>query len=76
MTHQGLGRDLGCSRSNVSQVVGGLTKSWRVANAICAAIGRNPWEIWPRLYAPPTVAVAPTEAPSPEPTPEPIRTAC
>jgi lambda repressor-like predicted transcriptional regulator len=76
LSYAAIARNLGCSRPFVSQVGTGRVRSWRVANAIGAAIGRNPWEIWPRLYAPPTVAVAPTEAPSPEPTPEPIRTAC
>ena len=65
LTHEALAERLGCSRSNVSQVVGGLTKSWRVAYAIGDAIGRRPWELWPRLYAAPTgePTTAPTAAP-------------
>lgn len=72
VTHEVMASRLGCSRSNVSQVVGGLTKSWRVASAIAAAIGRQPWEIWPRLYAPPSEA--PTTAPMVAP--DAIATAC
>ena len=67
LTHEALAGELGCSRSNVSQVVGGLTKSWRVAYAIGDAIGRRPWEIWPRIYAEPAAATPPSEAPTPEP---------
>ncbi len=62
LTHEALAAELGCSRSNVSQVVGGLTKSWRVAYAIGDAIGRRPWEIWPRIYAEPTTAAPTTES--------------
>ncbi len=68
LTHEALAAELGCSRSNVSQVVGGLTKSWRVAYAIAEAIGRKPWEIWPRIYAKPE---PPSVAPTTESTVEP-----
>jgi len=55
-------RQLGKSRALVSEVVSGKQKSLAVATAIAAALGRLPYEIWPRLYAPPT------EAPTTEPT--------
>ena len=62
--------DSGRSQPMVSEVVAGRRKSWPVAEAIGARIGRRPWEIWPRIYAaPPTVA--PTTAPTAEPEPIP-----
>lgn len=69
VTHVSLAAQLGCSRSNVSQVVGGLTKSWAVARAIAAVIGLQPWDIWPRIYAAPALGPAmSTDAPMTAPT--------
>jgi lambda repressor-like predicted transcriptional regulator len=65
-------RQTGRSKAMVSEVVAGLRKSRPVAVVIAGVLGLHPHEIWPRLYAPTTVAVAPTEEPTPEPTPEPI----
>lgn len=42
---------LGRSRSLVSQVISGDTKSSAVAGSIAALIGKMPAELWPRLYA-------------------------
>ncbi len=55
-THERIALQENCSRSNVSQVVGGLTKSWRIALAIGDVIGRAPHEIWPRIYAAPATS--------------------
>ena len=63
ITHEALAQQMGCSRSNVSQVVGALTKSWRIASAIGVLIGRAPHEIWPRLYAAPATS---TDGPTTE----------
>lgn len=62
ITHVSLAQQLGKGRSTVSEVVGGRMKNRAVAAAVAEAIGRKPWELWPRLYA------APTEAPTTEPT--------
>ena len=69
LTYTDLARKLGCSRPFVSLVASGKNQSWRVASAIAEAIGRKPWEIWPRLYAAPTgePTTAPTAAPEPIP---------
>lgn len=65
VTHVSMAAQLGCSRSNVSQVVVGLTKSWRVARAIAALLDLQPWDIWPRIYATPEQAPArSTDAPT------------
>ena len=60
--------ETGRSQPMVSEVVAGRRKSWPIAWAVAGRIGRMPWEIWPRLYAPP-VEAAPSEAPTPEPIP-------
>jgi lambda repressor-like predicted transcriptional regulator len=75
LTYTDLARQLGCSRPFVSLVASGKNQSWRVASAIAEAIGRKPWEIWPRLYAAPE---SPSEEPMTAPTtaPEPIPHAC
>lgn len=64
VTHEDVAREQDCSRSNVSQVVGGLTKSWRIASAIGVLIGRAPHEIWPRIYAAPATSM---DGPTTEP---------
>lgn len=56
----------GRSQPMVSEVVAGRRKSQPIADAIAAELGRTPWEIWPRLYAPPA-AGSPNEAPMTEP---------
>jgi lambda repressor-like predicted transcriptional regulator len=70
VTHESLAQQLVRSRSIVSLVVGGRSKSAYVAGAVAEVIGRKPWEIWPRIYAPPAEG-SPSEAPMTEPTPEP-----
>lgn len=62
----------GRSQAMVSLVVSGKMKSLPVAAVIAAALGRQPHEIWPRLYAPPA---PPSGAPTTEPTAEPGPTA-
>lgn len=47
-------RSTGKSQPMVSEVVAGRRKSAPIAEAIAAALGRHPHEIWPRLYAPPS----------------------
>lgn len=66
VTHESLALQIGRSRSIVSVVVGGRSKSAAVAAAVAEVIGRKPWEIWPRLYAPPAGG-SPSEAPTTEP---------
>ena len=60
----------GRSRSTVSEVLGGKKKSTAVAEAIAGALGMQPSDIWPRIYAAPAstsgqvanpVAAAPAE---------------
>lgn len=58
----------GKSQPMVSEVVAGRRKSLPIASAIAEILGRQPYEIWPRLYAAPAPAAAPTEAPTTEPT--------
>ena len=71
LSYAAIARQLGCSRPFVSQVAWGRERNQRIADAIAAAIGRKPWEIWPRLYAVPT-----TPTPGPEAIREPIPHAC
>lgn len=71
-------RITGYSQSLVSMVISAKATSLPCATALAAAVGRKPWEIWPRLYAPPaggSPSEAPTTEPTPETTPEPGPTA-
>lgn len=61
-------RRTGKSQPMVSEVVAGRRKSQPIADAIAAALGRQPHEIWPRLYAAPAAPTEPIEAPRTEPT--------
>lgn len=65
-------RQTGKSQPMVSEVVAGRRKSQPIADALAAALGMHPYDIWPRLYAPPT------EEPTTGPTgsPDAIATAC
>lgn len=51
----------GRAQSVVSDVIAGKLKSLPVATVVAAALGRKPWEIWPRVYAAPEPS-APPEA--------------
>ena len=64
-------RRTGFSQSLVSMVISGKATSLPCATALAAAVGRKPWEIWPRRYVAPAM---PTDAPTTAPTaaPEPI----
>ena len=44
----------GRAQSVMSDVVRGKCKSLPVATVVAHALGREPHEIWPRLYAPPS----------------------
>ena len=61
-------RRTGKSQPMVSEVVAGRRKSQPIADAIAAALDRQPWEIWPRLYAAPAAPATPTGEPTTEPT--------
>ena len=62
----------GKSQPMVSEVVAGRRKSQPIAAAIAAALGLQPHEIWPRLYAAPATPTGePTTAPMAATTPEP-----
>jgi lambda repressor-like predicted transcriptional regulator len=69
-------RRTGKSQPMVSEVVAGRRKSQPIAVEIAAALGLQPHEIWPRLYAPPSAEpmTEPTAAPDQGLTP--IATAC
>jgi len=54
-------RQTGKSQPMVSEVVAGRRKSQPIAEAVAAALGLHPHDIWPRLYAPPS-GVPTTEA--------------
>lgn len=59
----------GFSQSLVSMVISCTATSLPVATALAAAVGRKPWEIWPRTYKCPGVAPAmSTDAPTTEST--------
>lgn len=65
----------GRAQATVSDVMGGKWKSLPVATVIAQALGREPHEIWPHVYAAP--AAPPSEAPTTAPTEVPgIATAC
>ena len=70
LSYAALARQLGCSRPFVSRVASGQDKSFRVASALAAVFGRQPHEVWPRLYAAP-----PSGEPTTEPTAAPGPTA-
>lgn len=63
-------RRLRYSQSLISMVISCKATSLPCATDLAAVIGRKPWEIWPRLYAPPAEGT-PSGAPTTEPTPEP-----
>lgn len=52
----------GRSKAMVCEVVAGRRKSQPIADAIAAALGCQPWEIWPRLYAAPAPAMSTDDA--------------
>ena len=66
--------ETGRSQPMVSEVIAARRKSWPIAWAVAGRIGRKPWEIWPRIYAPPAGG-SPSEAPTTEPTSAPVPTA-
>lgn len=53
----------GRSRSTVSEVLGGRKKSTAVAGVIAEALGMQPWDIWPRIYAAPDSTIGQTANP-------------
>ena len=63
---------VGRSKAMVCEVVAGRRKSQPIADAIAAALGLQPHEIWPRLYAAPAT---PTGEPTTESTVSPAPTA-
>lgn len=62
-------RRSGKAQSVISEVVGGKMKSLPVAAVVAEALGLQPHDIWPRLYAAPASEPATsTDAPMTEPT--------
>ena len=49
---------LGKSRSLVSQVISGDTKSASIAGSIATLVGKTAADLWPRLYASPDIRQA------------------
>ena len=67
-------RQLGKAQGLISGVAAGKVKSLPVATVVAAVLGKQPHEIWPRLYAPPSGE--PSSEPTAEPDPAPIAKAC
>jgi lambda repressor-like predicted transcriptional regulator len=62
-------RASGKSPAMVCEVVAGKRKSLPIATVIAAALGRQTWEIWPRLYVAPAMSTdVPTTAAMAAPT--------
>lgn len=62
-------RKTGFSQSLVSMVISSQATSLPCATALAAAVGRTPWEIWPRIYrCPETAPATSTDAATTEPT--------
>lgn len=66
-------RRIGKSQSLVSEVVSGQLKSLPVASVVAEALGLQPHDIWPRIYAAPAPEPATsTDAPMTEPNLAPV----
>lgn len=66
-------RRSGKAQSVISEVVGGKMKSLPVAAVVAEALGLQPHDIWPRLYAAPVSEPATsTDAPKTEPNLAPV----
>ncbi len=51
-----IAREMKVSHVSVLRVIDGMSRSARIERRIAELLGRQPWQLWPQWYAPPTAS--------------------